>query len=279
MANAGSCAIVRSSATIAARWSSRGSSRSAPPQTRNSGAPFGTNPPIPISISTSASAAVAARTIRARSSAERTPLWPSWRTTVACSRWRRVQLRRLPERERVRVDDGALGELDHLRDDAARAQEVEQPADEHEEREHGGDQQHEADGHGEARGVELSLGDDPQRHEREDRRGDEDAQRVLDHGVAPEAPTAAACTGSRELRDDDRDRDDQSRERDHPARHGRQHRAGRLGVELEREQIALVLDQWDRLRQCQRADDVEARHQDQAARNPLAREEARAPGT
>ena len=82
IANAGSCVIVRSSATIAARRSSRSSRSSTGPRTMNSGAPCGTYSPTPIATSTTAPLSAAARTSRARSRAERTPEPPAWETTA-----------------------------------------------------------------------------------------------------------------------------------------------------------------------------------------------------
>jgi hypothetical protein len=148
---------------------------------------------------------------------------------VLRDRWRRG----VAQREGIGLADRSRGVVDDLPHDAARAQQVEQAADEPVEGEHSCEEQREGhrDGHARDHGRAVTP-DAAQRDKREDRRRDEGAERVLDDRVATEARDETRRVLARaELHDDDGDRHHEPGERDHPARHGRVERA--RGVVLE----------------------------------------------
>ena len=96
--------------------------------------------------------------------------------------------RRVAQREGIGVADRPRGLIDDMRHDAPRAQQVEQAADEPVEGEHRPDEQGEGHRDGHARDDGRAVAPDAaQRDEREHRRRDEGAERVLDDRVPTEA--------------------------------------------------------------------------------------------
>ena len=126
-------------------------------------------------------------------------------------------------------------------------------------------------------GPGSPAADGPQRDQRVQRRGDEDAQRVLDHQVAAEAQhQPRAVLAGAELDHHHRDRHHQAGEGDHAARDRVQDLARVVGVQVQAERIgrAVALQLGHDLAQRDGGHDVDRGHHQPAAVEPFAHAEA-----
>ena len=122
---------------------------------------------------------------------------------------------------------------------------------------------------------DARLVEPAQRHEGEDERGEEDADRVLDEVVAPEPQhEPRRVRAGRELHDEEHAREHEAGEGDHAGRRGDQHVARR--VDVRRAAVARLVDLRGEVAEQDRAQHIERRQDDQALPVPGAVEHARA---
>ena len=185
----------------------------------------------------------------------------------------------VPVRERVDLVDRPLASGQQLLEQPSRAQQIQQPGDQPEEGEHGRHQQEHGQAHGHV-GLEVGRAQLCEGHQRVQRGRDEDAQRVLDHQVAPEAQHQPRRVLARpELDHHHRHRHHEPGEGDHAAGDGVQDLACAVGGERQPERVDLVarLQRRHRLAQRERGHHVQGRDDQPAAVEPLTRPEPYAP--